>query len=725
MNDELATSESPSENSQNPSELENDDLYVAMRQWFNSDSQHSQDWRDEARKMFDFRAGDQWEEKTKRQMEDKEGRATITFNRVLPIVKAVAGIEINTRQETIFLPRGNEEGEVIANEELSAASEWMGQQCDAQQQESQAFQDMLTCGMGWTENRMDYELDPDGKYIEQAISPLEMYWDASARAQNIMDSRRRWRARKMTLADARAMFPDVDDADLNCTWASGIESSKVQAIEDRRLKQESNRDTDPKQEIVILQIQWWEREKYHRVANPLNGELEEHDDESLAALKKQVKQAAAVPGPDGAIPQMTVESVQQTRRVYKQAFIGGKVLKKGECPRPDGFTLNCMTGEQHVGKGVWFGLVKQLKDPQMMANKWLTQATHVINTSAKGGILAEEDAFVDVREAQLNYARPDAITFVKKGAINGGKIMQKPGTGMANPYVQLLGMAIDSMPQVTGINMELLGMRDVNQPGVLEAHRKQAAMTILATLFDSLTAFRIEVGRTRLYFIQNHIADGRLIRIAHKQGGFQAIKLMKDKTVGAYDVVVSEAPSSPNQKEQTWAALQSILPAFQQMMTPEVAVMLLDYVPGIPQQLIDGLKGLLQSQQQNPDNQVQKQLAYGKQQSEINKNNAAADRDSAQAKNLLSQAVVKVAASTGENALNHARADRERALATHSKVQTLTGLTPSEEPPLFPTGGGGQQLPQLPQIPQQAGPVFPSDAAPGSAPGPSINGPGQ
>jgi len=684
--------------SSEPSKLADDSLYMAMRSWFLADSQHSEKWRDQARKDFDFYACDQWDQETKKKLEG-EDRIPITFNQTLPIIKAVAGIEINTRHQTVFLPRGSEEGDIIANEGLTAASNWMADGCNAKHEESAAFQNALKCGMGWTEDRLDYEEDPDGKYIEENLNPLEMWWDHTARSINISDSRRRWRARKMTLSDARDKFPDNTDQELHCSWAMGLDTGKkLQPIEDRRLKQESNSEKDEAGLVTILQVQWWEREKYHRVADPFSGEVVNLDDKGLKALRKRAKEVGKETGQD-----MPVEHVEQTRKVYKQAFIGSKILKKGACPRKDGFTLNCITGEIHHTKGTFFGLITLLRDPQMMANKWLSQATHIINTTAKGGIMAEEDAFVDIREAQSNWARPDAITLMKKGAIAGGKVMQKPGVGLASTYFQLIQFAVEAIPRVTGINMEIMGLRDVNQPGILEAQRKQAAMTILATLFDALTLFRTEIGKTRLFYIQNYLADGRLIRIMG-ENGYKAVKLMKDRVVGEYDVIVDEAPTSPNQKEQTWAALKDVLPAFQGMITPALAVKLLKYVPGLPKELIDDFQAAMEAP--NPDAEKAKQLEFAGGGAKIERDQAAAEKDRAMAQKIQAEAGISMAEQVGahiKNAAHQANAVGAIAKATNQVMPEAPndqfavspmdqGMPQTPMPPLPPMGppGGGQ-----------------------------------
>jgi hypothetical protein len=68
-----------------------------------------------------------------------------------------------------------------------------------------------------------------------------------------------------------------------------------------------------------------------------------------------------------------------------------------------------------------------MRDPQMWANKWLSQTLHILNTTAKGGIVAEESAFADMTEAEEKWPQPDTIVWATTGAVSQQRIMPKPG----------------------------------------------------------------------------------------------------------------------------------------------------------------------------------------------------------------------------------------------------------------------------------------------------------
>lgn len=588
-----------------PSQLQPDTQFRVLKGWFRADRTHSANWRAWASKWMAFRAGEQWSVED-RQLLNSEDRPAVVFNRVLTVLKAVAGMEINGRHEIQFIPRGTEDTKV--NELLSAASKWMADGCDAEDEESQAFENCCTTGMGWTENRMSYEDDPNGLYVEESIDPREMFWDRKAKKKNLADAKRMWRVRRMSLSDARLMFPGKTKVELDATWATDnlSDENPQKTLEERRVRDPNTTETDAlddTNEVTIVHAQWVEYEHYWRVADEEEGVIHEMSDREYKAMTRM----ALIRGDE-----LQFEAARLTRKKYCQAFLGGIGMLQPAGPPPvEGrFSWTCITGEFDASTGTWFGLVKVMEDPQRWANKWLSQVMHLLNTTAKGGIMAENDAFDDQREAEESWAFADRITWLAKGALSSDKpkIMPKPGQADVKGFADLMSFAISSIKDVIGVNLELLGQQDQNQPGVVEQMRKQAGMTVLATLFDSLRRFRKQVGRCRLFFIQTYLSDGRLIRVVGSENA-QAVPLMRERTVGTYDVVIDDAPTSPNQKEANWAIIAPLLGLFKEqlMANPVLLANILEYSP-LPSKLIDLIKQFATEAMNNPEAQKKQQM---------------------------------------------------------------------------------------------------------------------
>ena len=61
-------------------------------------------------------------------------------------------------------------------------------EADAEDEESDAFRDTLICGMGWLENRLDHERDPDGKPLGVMPRLLVVPVDLEVTAMRLMNS---------------------------------------------------------------------------------------------------------------------------------------------------------------------------------------------------------------------------------------------------------------------------------------------------------------------------------------------------------------------------------------------------------------------------------------------------------------------------------------------------------------------------------------------------------
>ncbi|KQP50827.1 portal protein [Methylobacterium sp. Leaf108] len=575
--------------------MDRDALVRRLKAWYRIDRDASAIWRKEAREDYDMVAGRQWSTEDEAVLKE-QGRPPITFNRMLPVIKAVAGSEVNSRQDIQYLPR--EIGDAAKNELLTEAGRYLADEAQAEDEESDAFVDCAITGMGWVEMRLDYETNPDGAYVEDRVDPLEMIWDSSARKRNLADGRRLFRAKTMDRVEAEGLFPDAEPTELDAAWAENRDDDAHDKIAPGESRADRGLDRDAGSgKVTIVECQWWERKRVVMVIDPTTREPTEMDEAKAATLLSR----AATVG-------ITMQTYRVTKRVYRRAFIGATVLEVGPAPAGDQFSYACLTGDRDHNKGTWFGIIRAMKDPQRYANKWLSQTLDMLNRQAKGGMMMEKGAVPDQAAFERSYAKPGGISWVNDGALMGGRMKEKPLPQLPAGHYQLMEFAIMSIRDSSGVNLELLGQKQQEQAGVLEYQRKQAAMTILATLFDALRRARKHIGRVRLYFIQTYLSDGRLVRIAG-DGAKRVVPLLRDSTMGEYDVIIDDAPASPNQKEVIWSTFTSVFPVIKDMITPQVLFEILPYSP-FPDSFVAKMRDLLsQAGGSSPEAQAQAGVA--------------------------------------------------------------------------------------------------------------------
>ncbi|WP_413154420.1 portal protein [Bartonella sp. cb54] len=571
--------------------LEHQALFKKLVRWYHDDIDHVEKWRKNAQEDYDFYNGRQWNDKDLVVLRE-QNRPVMTFNRIAPLVNAVIGTERNNKRQVQFIPR--QEGAAFANQILTGAAEWFRDEADGEYEDSDAFQDAIICGMGWTDTRLDFEEEPQGKPVIARLDPMKMVWDASAVKPNLVDAQRIWYIDEKPLDIAQEMFPNVHWSDLNADWVKHNVFSHHTSDGDTQssyhdMRQEGDSAQKPKM-VTLAECRWFEREVIYKVLDTQTGKFIDYSEKDFQNLRKNFPSIAAT---------------KLTKKVVKRAFLGRRLLDAPDKPLVPSNQLGweCITGYFDKLTRQFYGIVKPTKDPQRWANKYFSQVMYLLNSQSKGGIMAERDAFDDDRQAMESWARADSITWLKSGAVTGGRIQPKPVAQFPQGFFQLFNEAKGAIAQVTGLSPEFVGTRAVNQPGVLEEQRRQSSLNLLASFFDGLRRYRQRQGKIILYLIQNYLSDGRLIRIAGDENA-QYVPLTREMITSLeYDIVVDDAPTSLNEKERTFAIIMQLLPMMQSFTTPDIMLDLLRYSP-LPASLIH--KIAVKAQQQN---QIQEENA--------------------------------------------------------------------------------------------------------------------
>ena len=593
--------------------------FETLKSWVSADWQALSEWREAAEKEYAFKDGHQWTDAEKADLEERS-RVPVVFNRVQVILASVSGSEINNRTEVRFIPR--EIGDAKPNEILTAGAEWFRDEANAEDEESQAFEDTLVCGLGWTETLLDYTADTDGAPRVVRIDPLEMCWDAHSHRKGLQDATRMARVRTIPISEAKDMFPEADVADLNADWISADKDEGEEHLQLIGDQYKSGRKGDGETSgstVTVVQVQWRERVRAVEYVDPQDGERKEMP-------KGDWDKLAKVMPVDIAIPNRPV-----TRYVWKQAFLGKSGILLENQPCKDGSTFKAITGNYDRKEKRFYGLLRVMMDPQKYANKWLSQTLHIINSNSKGGVMYEAGAVEDAKAFEEGWAAADSAVMVRDGALSQGKIQPKPQVQMPAALMQLTQFAISTIRDTSGVSLELMGMADRQQAGVLEYQRKQASMTTLAVYFDSLRFYRKQQGEVILSFLRDHIAPtGRLVRLV-REGLAEYVPLATETGTRKYDVIVDDSPAAPNEKERTWAIMESLMPVMREAgMGLEDWADVLDYSP-LPSSFAEKLRSKAAEQKNKSQEDPAQQMAMQAAQADIAKTQSEAKENEAQA----------------------------------------------------------------------------------------------
>jgi hypothetical protein len=231
------------------------------------------------------------------------------------------------------------------------------------------------------------------------------------------------------------------------------------------------------------------------------------------------------------------------------------------------------------------------------------------------------------------------MTWVKPGSLSGAhgpKMMPKSPPPVQPALFQLMEFARDMVKACTGVNEEILGLVGREQAGVLEQQRKQAAYGILSSFFDAKRRYQREQGRLLLTMMRLYLPEDFLVRIV-SEGEKKYVPIAMALQAEEFDIIVDEAPASPNVKAKVAAILGPLLPQLVEakLIGPEVIAdmfQFLDLPAAVAEKLGASVRQqVAQAQAPNPTQQTADQAELENKQADTGEKLASAQAKKAKA----------------------------------------------------------------------------------------------
>lgn len=582
-------------------------------------------------------------------------KTMVVLNRIKPIIASLVGLSIQLRRKANYQARMlNQQAQVIYSEYLNGFSDYVRERSNADQIETKQNQDMFVCGYGAVDTALSYEAygvtrDPNGDVIEENICPWDVWWDPMATAPNLLDATYVFRKKKFILEDAIKIFDATEDDFRNDLGNADSRYEFFPGGTVDRVAIEGSQRSNDRDLVDVYYLQWWEREEYWRVQNPLqqlakldpeqgqallsvleslqelheNQEKKKYYDDNFSfrpdaeflvmdkKIYKNVKDIFMELEDGGVFEEFGIEPPvfdKGMRRCYYTAILTeNRVFSAEKSLDQNGFTIKFKTADYDMRNRLWFGMVAQIKEPTLYSNKILTELLYIIASNSKGGVLYEENAVDDPSLLEKQWAQTDTAIMVKDGALSNNRIQPKASPQLPNGYDSLYPEFNMAIWDTAGLDKTFLGNSEGqgNETALLQRQRVKQVLGVLASYFDSIGLFDKEEAVLMLTYMRamGESAPGRLFSFMDANGVKIVTQLSQDQFADEYDITISESADTGTQKEELALFLNNLAGTFLQAGKNIYPVTLKYMQPlGLKQ---EDIQQIIQTIQPQPDPQQQ------------------------------------------------------------------------------------------------------------------------
>jgi hypothetical protein len=662
-------------------EISDRDTFLAtMRERFKLAEEALTEIHAEARRDFQFRAGNQWEPDVLSER-TADGRPCYTINRIPQFLRQVTGAQKKTRPAIEISPIG-ENADIETAEIEQGLVRYIERNSDAEDAYDTAFDHMATGGFGFIRLATDYV---DNESFDQAIrferenDPFAHFPDPTCKKRDYSDAGYWFVIKTFTAQQFKSKY----------------KTSELAGLDDFSTMVDNAPDWIQRDSVRVAEYFWVECTY-----------------DTITKRDPKTKQ--------------NYQREKETRHVYRCETNGFELFEQSDIPG-EYIPLVPVLGEDYLvdGKRMLVGIVRWARRPQQLYNLWQSAMAETIALAPKAPFMAtptQIEGYEDVWDTlnQKNY--PYLPVNPDKNAPGW------PQRQFGEPPIQAITGAIahadNDLKTTTGLNNASLGEPGPEESGKAILLRQKQGEGATFGFQDAMGPAIKQCGRIIVGWIPHYYDAERVVAVVNPDGTSRLVPINQpfkddaglqkvfDLTVGKFDVAISQGPSEDSMRQEAAESMMQLVAAHPEMMgvIGDLLVRAMDWP--LANEIADRLHKMLPPQLQEKSNaqippQAQAQLA---QQAQM----------ISQLSQALHQMAAKVEGKTAE------LASRERIVLIQTKASLIEALlkVQSQEAMAMFSADIAQIDRQLAMIPdpalgdQAGGAPAPGAAAPAPRPQP-------
>lgn len=482
---------------------------------------------DEMEEDFKFRLGDQWDDGDKAQLH-KDGRPVLSLNTCKKACDIITGYQRQNFADIRVLPIENSDADRA--EIYSELVKWIMARGTNKMHCTFAFDDAVTCGLGWITAEMKYDKDMvNGDIVIGHASPFSILPDPMFKEPDLSDAKYVLRYSWLSKDEIEMLYPESN-------------LSEVQETEPNEEYTQQPKAHGVKKVLII--------EKWYRAYVKRTILIDTETEEIVEIGGEMTEEAARAAHPMGRI---------LTRKVPTVKLItvagDGTVLYDGDHPHgTDSYPFFPVFGYftpsfneldlRHQG------MIRILKDPQREKNKRRSQSMYAVMSLPLAGYMIEKGAVDSMESFTVTKGGMKVIEY------NPGKaIKQIQAPDLPSALVQLESMSDQDMKQI-GPNPDLLGEQmSRSEPGINIQLRQKQGMSAIQEFFDNLSFAKKTMGVYILDLIRENFTDLKVARILGRDVEEGFVEAGADIE---FDCVVDEVAESPTYRMGVFTTLAGL-----------------------------------------------------------------------------------------------------------------------------------------------------------------------